>query len=411
MKHLHPLVPSLFLTLPLIALSAFSADWPNYHGPNQDGVSYESGWSLDWKTDPPDMLWKTNVGRGFSSVTVVGDRLFTMGFKKDLDSIYCLDAETGKEIWSYSYPSVLFDDGDQYGGGACSTPTVANGKVFTLSKLGLVHCFDAQTGEVLWSKQFAEELGTKPGRWGFSGSILIDEGKGILDLGRTVAFDPSSGDVLWKTKDYEPGYSTPTTMTLGENKFILVFNSYGLVILEPESGKEVCAHPWETDYGVNSCIPQVIGDKIYISADYGHGCALLRFNGDSLDLVWEKTTMMNHFNTASIVDGYAYGFNGHVSREGEFKCISLETGDQVWETRDVMKGSNLLVDGKLLILTGSGELVLAEPSPNEFKEIGRIQALGGRCWTEPAFSNGRVYCRNSRGDLVCLDLGTSQEAG
>ena len=114
---------------------------------------------------------------------------------------------------------------------------------------------------------------------------------------------------------------------------------------------------------------------------------------------------------ASIVDGYAYGFNGHVSREGEFKCISLETGDQVWETRDVMKGSNILVDGKLLILTGSGELVLAEPSPNEFKEIGRIQALGGRCWTEPAFSNGRVYCRNSRGDLVCLDLGTSQEAG
>ncbi|MCA9444367.1 MAG: PQQ-binding-like beta-propeller repeat protein, partial [Candidatus Omnitrophica bacterium] len=104
MKHLHPLVPSLFLTLPLIALSAFSADWPNYHGPNQDGVSYESGWSLDWKTDPPDMLWKTNVGRGFSSVTVANDRLFTMGFKKDLDSIYCLDAETGKEIWSYSYP-------------------------------------------------------------------------------------------------------------------------------------------------------------------------------------------------------------------------------------------------------------------------------------------------------------------
>jgi len=344
-------------------------------------------------------------------VTVVGDRLFTMGFEKDTDTVYCLNAETGNEIWSYSYPSVLFDDRDQYGGGPCATPTVADGKVFTLSKLGLAHCLDAETGKAIWSRHYARELGTEPGRWGFSGSILIEGDLGFLDMGRTVAIQPRSGDIVWKTRDYEPGYSTPTPMKIGDRTYLLVFNSYGLIALDPLSGDEIVSHKWDTDYGVNSALPQTLGDRIFISSDYGRGCALLRFDGLEFELLWERTTLMTHFNTASIEEGYAYGFHGHVGREGEFKCISLETGDLMWETRDVTKGSNLLVDGKLVILTGSGELVLAKPSPTAFEELGRIQALGGRCWTEPAVANGKIYCRNSKGDLVCLDLNPEPAAG
>ena len=407
----HALTSALFLLILSPLTPTQSADWPMYHGPNMDGISHESGWTQDWSAQPPQMTWKTNVGRGFSSATVVGDRLYTMGFIKDQDIVYCLNAETGDEIWTYSYPSVLFDDRNQYGGGTCGTPTIADGKVFTLSKLGLAHCLDAKTGEVVWAKHYANDLGTEPGRWGFSGSILVEEGKGYVDVGSTVAFDPGTGEIVWKTKDYEAGYCTPTKWTFGGKTYIVMFNAFGLLILDPATGDEVAAHKWETDYNVNSCFPQFIGDKIYISSDYGRGAGLLQFDGNSLKEIWDRTTLMNHFNTASIKDGYVYGFNGHVSREGEFKCIELETGDLKWETRDVMKGSNLLIDGKLMILTGSGELVLAEPSPEGFEELGRIQALGGRCWTEPAFSNGKLYCRNSRGDLVCLDLMPSATPG
>ncbi len=401
----------LFLLIIISPPSCYAADWPIYHGPNQDGVSEETDWSRDWKSNPPMTLWNAKVGRGFSSATVVDNKLYTMGFKKDEDTVYCLDATTGKEIWTYSYPSVLFDDGDKYGGGPCGTPTVGAGKVYTLSKLGWTHCFNASTGDLVWSRQFAEELDTEPGRWGFSGSILIEGNRGYLDVGRTVCFHPQTGEILWKTRDYEPGYSTPTTITRDGERMIAMFNSFGLVILDPETGNVVAAHEWETDYGVNSCIPQQIGDQIFISSDYGHGATLLQFDGEKLETVWDRTTLMTHFNTASVHEGFVYAFNGHVSREGEFKCISLETGDVQWETRDVMKGSNLLVDGKLLILTGSGELVLASPSPSGFEEISRIQVIGGRCWTEPAFSNGRLYCRNSRGDLVCINLGSGQTAG
>lgn len=412
MKTTRLLVPLLliFAFTPL-PLAAENLDWPHYHGPGQDGVSHETGWNTDWEKSPPPVLWDAKVGRGFASVAIVGNRLYTMGFAKGEDTVYCLNALSGETIWIHSYPSEIFDKDDQYGGGPCGTPTVAEGRVYTLSKLGLVHCLDAETGKVLWSRNYAEEVGSRPGRWGFSGSILIDGGRGFAELGCTVAFNPADGEILWKTRDYEAGYSTPTPMELNGERFVLVFNSHGLVALEPATGLERAVHPWPTQYGVNACIPQVMGNRIFISSDYGQGSALLEFDGKRLKPVWENNNLMTHFNTASIKDGFAYGFNGHVSREGDFRCIDLSTGELVWETAEATKGSNLLVDGKLVILTGNGELALAEPSPEGFQSLARFQALGGRCWTEPVFLNKRVYCRNSRGDLVCLDLSGAGTAG
>ena len=391
---------ALLSLCPLSALGADYMDWTQYRGPNRDGVSSEAGWLCEWPPEGPRQLWKTSIGTGFASMAVVGGRVYAFGHDEQagLDSVFCLDAETGQEIWKHAYPCEIRDK--QHEGGPCGTPAVAGKKVLTISKMADFHCLDAETGKVVWYKDLKKELGAKVPSWSFSGSPLILNQLVIIDVGRIAAFDIVTGDLVWKTKDYGAAYSSPVAFDLGNRKGLAVFPEIGLVVLDAKDGKEIARHAWETSFGVNAATPIVLGNKIFLSSGYNRGCTLLELgSGRSPNVLWENTNMRNHFNTSVYHEGHFYGFD-----DNKLACLDETTGGVKW-TRDGMgKGSLTLADGKLIILSDKGELVIANAAPSAYEELSRAQILGGKCWTVPVLSGHRVYARNARGDLVCIDL-------
>jgi outer membrane protein assembly factor BamB len=386
------------------ASGALALDWWQWRGPNQDGVSTETGWEV-WGAEGPKQVWKTSVGTGYSTVAVSDGRLYVMGNRDKMDTIYCLDAKTGEKIWKHSYPCAAEGDGHP---GTASAPTVYGKVVYTVSREGDVHCLDAETGKLVWSKDLPRDFGITLPRWGVASSPLILDNMMILDCATTVALDKSTGDLIWKTKDYGDswgldshggGYSSPYAFHLNGKKLIAVFNSTGLVILEPEDGKELMLYPWKTDWNVNAAIPIVVDDKIFISSGYNSGCALVQISNGKLVTVWKNKNMRNHMNSSVLWEGYIYGFD-----ESQLRCLDWETGEVEWTQRGLGKGSLMIADGKLIMMGDKGDLAIAEASPDGYKELAKAKVLSGLCWTVPVLSNGMIYCRNHDGDLICIDV-------
>ena len=183
-----------------------------------------------------------------------------------------------------------------------------------------------------------------------------------------------------------------------------MFTHRALVAVDPKTGSVLWSYPWETKHDTNVADPILIGDKVFISSGYDRGCALLQVNGDKVTKLWENKNMRNHFNPCVLIDGHVFGFDGNTGR-ATLKCIKLATGKVQWE-EDSFGGFGAIqaIGKKLLIISNQGELVVAEANTGEFTEISRAQVTGPKCWTTPVLANGRIYCRNSRGDLTCLDV-------
>lgn len=386
------------------------ADWHQWRGPNRDGISTEKGWLSVWPEDGPKVLWETSVGTGYSSVSVSGGYVYTMGNSEKTDTVYCLDANTGDEIWKYSYRCTTDSGGHP---GPASTPTVDGKNVYTLSREGHFFCFDTESGEVIWSKHVKKDFGAKAPEWDFSSSPLILGKMIVVDVGITLALDKSTGDLIWKTKDYGDawkkikshggGYSSPVAFDLNGSPRLAVFNSSGLVLLYPEDGRELMLHPWKTAWNVNAATPIVSEDKVFISSGYNVGCALIQISGNEPTVIWKNKDMKNHFNSCVLWEEHLYGFD-----ESKLACLDFQTGELKWSKRGLGKGSLMLADGKLIALAEKGDLVIADASPEGFKELSRAKILSGLCWAVPVLSNRKIYCRNHEGDLVCLDVSGSR---
>ena len=374
-------------------------DWPQYRGPSRDGISAEKGWLGTWPANGPKVLWKTSVGTGFSSMAVTNGRVFTMGNQGEQDIVFCLDAGSGRVIWKHTYPSPKSPN--SYEGGPNATPTVDGNAVYTFSKQGQLFCLDAESGKAIWSKTAADFNANPPG-WGYSGSPLVVGNLVIAEYGARgatlVALDKATGDVVWKSGNDGPGYSSPVPFNWKGVPYVAGFNAFGLVVYNVADGKELYRFPWKTAHDVNAATPIVSGDKVFISSGYNTGCALLQITKDN-PVLWKNRNMRNHFNASVLYDGHIYGFD-----EAELKCLDGATGEEVWSQRGLGKGSLMAADGKLIVLSERGELVIAQASPDRFQELSRAQILGGKCWTMPVLSGGRVYARNADGDLVCVDV-------
>jgi outer membrane protein assembly factor BamB len=394
------------MKLCLIAAVAFLAapvpatDWPQWRGPNRNGVSSEKIRAA-WVPEGPRLLWRASVGTGFSSVSVSQRRAYTMGNTNNQDTVWCLDAATGKTAWKHAYPAQL---GPQwYEGGPGSTPTVDGNRVFTISKWGDVFCLDAASGTVLWQRDLRQD-GLKPNRWGFAGAPLIWSNAVILNAGSAgIALDRASGRVLWSTGTNATGYASPTRFVTGSTDCVLIFAAKHLVALDPRTGRELWRQFWETGWDTNNTDPLVCGDRIFISS-FSRGCSLLSVPDGKPQMLYTNAVMHSHLSPGVVVGEYLYAFNGEAKQETDFRCFHLPTGAVKWTSKDPAFGSLILADDKLLILSDKGELVVAEASPAEFKPVARAKVLSGLCWTPPALANGLLYVRTARGELRCLGL-------
>ena len=380
-----------------------AADWPQWRGPDQNGISKETGWESLWPASGPKQLWKAQVGQGYSSFAVSKGRVFTTGNDKDQETIFCLDANTGAEIWKHTFESKL--DPKYYDGGTSATPTVDEGRVFTISKRGLVQCLDASKGNLIWSKNLPNELKVKTPEWGFAGSVTVVGSNILLNVGTAgTMLEKQTGKVVWTSGTDVSGYSTPIIFDANSERAALFMIKQDAIAVKTSDGKELWRAPWKVSYDVNASDPILSGGKLFVSAGYNRGGALFDVTVSPAKEIWQNKNMRNHFNPSVLIGGNLYGIDGDSTKsDSALRCVDFQTGEIKW-TEKTGFGALTAADGKLIVLTSKGELMVANASPAGFKPISRTQALGGKSWTTPVLANGKIYCRNSAGQVVCIDV-------
>ena len=383
-----PLFGALF-GLVIVATRAPAGDWPQWRGPKGDAISTEK----DWGHDTLNVLWQTNVGRGYSAVAVSGGKVFTLGNADREDTLWCFDEANGEVLWKDSYAC---KPGSYPGPRA--TPTVAGNMVYTVSYEGHVGAWTTD-GKRLWLHNVAREIGAREPQWGFAGSVLVEGRRLIVNIGTAgTCLDRATGKVIWTTGKEAAGYATPVPAAIGNQKAYLIFAAKELVLVNA-GGKRLTAYPWSTRYDVNAADPIMVGGNVFISSNYGTGCALLKLAGSKPTVVWQNKAMRNHFNTCVLLDGHLYG----TDEAGDLVCMALSNGEVKWRQGGFGKGGLMAAAGKLIVQADKGDLCIVEVSSAAYKELARKKVLGGTCWTYPVLVNGRIYCRNERGDLVCLE--------
>ena len=389
---------SFIALLSLQALSSSAADWPNFRGPDHNGISKETGWSSQWSAGSPKRLWEAKVGLGFATLSVSKGRIYTTGNASDTDTVYCFDADTGKELWKHSYPAPR--DAKNYEGGTSATPTVDGDRVYIISKRGSVHCLGAADGKVIWTKNLQEELGAKIPEWGFAGSFFIEGDLAILNIGTAgAALEKATGKVVWSSGTDVSGYSTPMPFDASGERAVILALKQDVAAVKIKDGKELWRFPWKTQYDVNAATPFLSESKVFISSGYNRGGGVFDISKNPPAKVWENKNMRNHMASSVLWKGHLYGID-----ENQLRCISFDTGEVKWTDKVSGKGALMMADGKLIVLSERGELLVAEASPTAFKPISRAQVVGGKCWAAPVLANGKIYCRTGPGDVVCVDV-------
>lgn len=397
MRRLHV---HLMLALCLIAGIASAADWPQFRGPNRDGISPEAAVLKSWPASGPKVLWKAPVGEGYSQVVSVKGRLYTLAQQGEEQVALAFDGATGKQLWRTRIDGE-YSDGQ--GDGPRSTPTVDGEMVYALSALGKLAAIRAANGQVAWQHDLRAEYGANPPQWGISTSPLVEGNLLVVNVGGTgnksvVAFDKANGKVVWTSQGDGAGYSAPIAITVRGVRQIIVFTADAILSLAPKDGRLFWRSSWKTDYDVNAATPIFLApDKLFVSSGYGTGSALLQINRTNVAEVWRSKGMKNQFSSSVLHNGIVYGFDN-----ATFKAIDAATGNERWKQRGFGHGSLILAGDHLVVLSDRGKLALVSATPEEYRELGNAQVLEGKCWTSPSLADGRLYVRNEE-QLIALD--------
>jgi outer membrane protein assembly factor BamB len=402
--------------------AAIAADWPQYRGPEQTGSSPEQV-RLSWPAGGPKVVWKVPTPDGFSSFAVAGGKAFIQVVRKiegaPKEICLALDAATGKEIWFADLGIGKYDGsgnagakGNDGGDGPRSTPTVSEGLVYCFTPDLVLHCLDAATGKSVWKKDLMKEHAGRNIGWKSAASAVVDGNLVFVAGGgpgqSVLAFDKKSGQVVWKALDEKITHATPVAATiLGERQVIFHMQS-GLVSVAAKDGKALWRFPYK--FSVSTAIsPVVAGDIVYCSAGYnvGGGACKITKEGDGFkatELYKNVAAATNHWSTPVCKDGCLYGmFSFKEWGTGKLKCVELATGKVKWEQAGFGAGNAILVNDKVVALSDTGDVVLVEAKPEAYKEAARFKAVTGKCWSTPAYCEGRIYVRSTK-EGTCLDV-------
>jgi outer membrane protein assembly factor BamB len=408
----HLLAP-LFVSLCLAVWPgafAWADDWPQFLGPQRNGVSAEKGLATFWPKNGPPLVWEKQVGEGYSGPVVSGQRLILFHRVGDEEVVECLNAGTGKGVWKFAY-ATDYQDALNKGNGPRSTPVMADEKVITLGPGGWLHCLEMKTGQKVWGRNIVQDYRVPGSYFGVGTSPLVEDNRVLVNVGGKgagiVAFDLGTGKEVWKATTDGASYSSPVAGTVDGVRHALFFTRQGVVILDPKTGTPRFTMRWRAriDASVNAATPLLINDLAFFSTSYDTGALLLKLRKDGADIVWQNDeSMSNHYNTCIHHNGFLYGFHGRQEVGADFRCVELKTGKVKWEQRRYGCASLVLADGHLIVLTEEGDLVLVDATPEAYREKARVSLLShSPSRAQIALADGHLYARDLR-KLGCWRL-------
>ena len=386
------------------------AEWPGFRGADRLGRLTGFRIDTDWST-PPKELWWHRVGPGWGSFAVAGDRLFTQEQRGKQEAVICYHAKTGAELWVHAN-EIRFEEAVA-GPGPRATPTFHEGKLYTLGATGKLDCLDASTGKPIWSRDIAEESGAKVPTWAFSASPLVANGLVTVFAGgengkSVLAYHAETGSPAWSAGDGLNSYASTQLVRLAGVEQIVVASGEELTSFEPTTGKVLWKHEWPMNKGMPRCVQTaVIGDSdVLLGTGMNQGLRRLHIakKGDAWEAeeVWTTTKISPYFNDLVVHDGHLYGFDGNF-----FTCISLEDGESKWRARGYGSGQVLLLadQGLLLVLSETRQVSLLKATPEQHTILGKFLALKlkGKTWNHPVIAGGKLFVRNGE-EMACFEL-------
>jgi outer membrane protein assembly factor BamB len=399
----------LFAVLSLTATAAFAAtDWPQWHGPNRDNISTETGLLAAWPAGGPPLAWKINgIGGGFSGVSIANGKIFTIGDLDDSAYVIALDERDGKQLWKTKL-------GKTGGGGGFpgprATPSVDGGLVYSLGQYGDLLCCDAATGKEAWRKNLATDLGGKMmSGWGYSESVLLDGDK-LLCMpggaqGTVAALNKKTGAVIWRSKNLTDTatYSSLVPVVINGVRQVLVYTDSHIAGVAIDTGKVLWSGVRKGKVAVVP-MPKYKNNHVFVSSGYGVGCNLFKIAGATATEVYANKNMINHHGGVILLGNHLYGFNDG----GGWTCMDFQTGNVIWAEKKLGKGAISYADGHFYCRAegGAGTMVLIEATPTGWKETGRFdqpERTKKNSWPHLVIANGKLYVRD-QDLLLCYDV-------
>ena len=419
----------LFLSFAIV-VAAPAEDWPEWRGKGRLGVWNETGIIERFPDDGLKAEWRTPIGRGWSGPAVSNGRIYAMDFVpssrwQGKERALCLEEKTGKILWTREWDADYLGLQETYATGPRATPTVDGDRVYVIGAKGMLHCLDAKTGAVRWSKDFVKEYGTHIPVWGMASAPLVDDNRLLCNVGgegdaRVMAFDKMTGKEIWRAlaTNSEPGYGQPVLIEYGKARQLIVWYPLAVASLNPATGKVYWEQAFKVNMNLSVATPVRSGPLLFLTTFYS-GPMMLTLDDQEprASVLWKGKTaseintdgLHSLISTPAIVGDYIYGICSY----GQLRCLNARTGERVWETQAVTKEKARWATGHLVrhgdrffINNDRGELIIASLTPEGYQEISRTalikptsnpgnrRELGAVNWSHPAYANRHIVARN-----------------
>jgi outer membrane protein assembly factor BamB len=394
--------------------AAYGGDWPQFLGPDRNGISPETGLLQSLSPESAKTVWKTPLGVGMSGIAISSNIACTL-YQTDTEQLaVALNAETGKPIWQTPLAPAYENS---MGNGPRATPAISNGKVFVYTGEGILAALNLKDGKLLWSVNVPKSLGGQPNEYGCSCSPLVTDKLVIVQSGtaaaQTAAWNIDTGKLAWKAGSGNAGYSSPILATLAGRRQVVVFNASGASGLDPQTGSELWNYEFPTEYDCNTATPVILNEtQLLISAGENHGAVILELSADGNSLtakeIWQSlgkdSQLRAEWQTPVVHEGHVYALDnsGSAGPITNLVCVRLSDHKTVWQKPRFGKSNLILADGRLWLTNMDGEVILIAASPAGFKELGRMPVLQ-TTRQAPSLANGLLYVRDDE-HIVCLQV-------